>query len=184
MSLHLGLQKKERQTQTHVIRKFLQATQFTKLKMKFENFLRRTIGIKFELIIMKKTLFIYLILIFTIYSCDKGESMEAFVINSSSQKLKVNFVSSDISELNKSLEIESNQQGLYVEFQSGTSSVFLTFVDNDSIYIQNSSNKVLKVYKADTSGKNIYNVDKYWQKREPSKNFFEYTYEITDEDIK
>ena len=153
------------------------------MKLMFENFLKRIIGIKIKLIIMKKTLLIHLILTFTIYSCDKGESMEAFIINSSTKNLKVNFVSSEISESNESLEIASNQKKLYIEYLSPTSGVYLTFVDNDSIYITNTSNEVLKVYKADTPGKNIYNVDEYWKKREPSKNFFEYTYEITEEDI-
>ena len=132
---------------------------------------------------MKKIFFIYLLLTLLILSCDEGESMEVFIINSSSQKVKVNFVSSEINELNKSLVIDSNQQKLYVDFQSGTSGVFLTFVDNDSIYIQNTSNEILKVYKADTPGKNIYNVDEYWSVSEPSKNHFVYTYEITNEDI-
>ena len=132
---------------------------------------------------MKKIFFIYLLLTLLILSCDEGESMEVFIINSSSQKVKVNFVSSEINELNKSLVIDSNQQKLYVDFQSGTSGVFLTFVDNDSIYIQNTSNEILKVYKADTPGKNIYNVDEYWSVSEPSKNHFVYTYEITEEDF-
>lgn len=152
------------------------------MKLTLENYLKPITGIKFE-IIMKKLFFIYLLLAFMISSCDTGESMEAFIINSSSQKVKVNFVSSEISELNKSLEIDSNQQGLYVEFQSGTSGVFLTFVDNDSIYIQNSSNEILKVFKEDTAGKNIYNIDEYWSVSEPSKNHFVYNYTINDENI-
>ena len=117
-------------------------------------------------------------------SCHHGESMEVFIKNSTSEKIIVNFVSKEFRDLNKSLEIDSNEQSLYTSFQSANTGVYLTLVDNDSIYIQNSTNKMLKVYKTDTPGKNIYNVDKYWQKREPSKNFFEYTYEITDEDIK
>jgi len=55
--------------------------------------------------------------------------------------------------------------------------------DYDSIYIENSSNEILKVFKADTPGKNIYNVDEYWSVREPSKNHFVYTYEIMEEDL-
>ncbi|MGN7512825.1 MAG: hypothetical protein ACTHOM_00515 [Allomuricauda sp.] len=52
----------------------------------------------------------------------------------------------------------------------------------DSIYITNTSNEILKVYKEDTPGKNIYNVDRYWNARE-TKNHTEYTYIITQEDI-
>ena len=118
------------------------------------------------------------------FSCHHGESMEVFLKNLTSEKIIVNFVSKEFRDLNKSLEIDSNQHSLYTIFQSANTGVYLTFVDNDSIYITNTSNEVLKVYKADTPGKNIYNVDEYWQKREPSKNFFEYTYEITAEDIK
>ena len=118
------------------------------------------------------------------FSCHHGESMEVFIKNLTSEKIIVNFVSKDFRDLNKTLEIGSNEQSLYTSFQSANTGVYLTLVDNDSIYIQNSSNEVLKVYKANTPGKNIYNVDEYWQKREPSKNFFEYTYEITEEDLK
>lgn len=132
---------------------------------------------------MKKIFFGVIAVISVFYGCDSGESMEVFIINSSSEIVKVNFVSSGISELNKSLEIDSNQQELYIEYQSGTSGVFLTFVDNDSIYIQNASNDVLKVFKEDTTGKNIYNVDEYWNVEETSKNHFVYTYEITEEDL-
>ncbi|MEX0361177.1 MAG: hypothetical protein AB3N10_09340 [Allomuricauda sp.] len=132
---------------------------------------------------MKKLFFIYLTLVLIISGCDTGQSMEAVIINSSSQKVKVNFVSSEISELNKTLEIDPNQQGLYVAFQSGTSGVFLTFVDNDSIYIQDSSNEVLKIFKEGSQGKNIYNVDENWEVTEPSKNHFVYSFTITNEDL-
>lgn len=150
--------------------------------MTLENYLRPITGIKFKHI-MKKLFFTYSILILIISGCDTGQSMEAIVINSSSQKVKVNFVSSEISDLNKSMEIDSNQQELYVAFQSGTSGVFLTFVDNDSIYIQDASNEVLKIFKEGSQGKNIYNVDEDWEVTEPSKNHFVYSYTITDEDL-
>ena len=53
----------------------------------------------------------------------------------------------------------------------------------DSIYITNTSNEILKVYKEDTPGKNIYSIDEYWSVSETSKNHFVYTYEITEEDL-
>ena len=134
------------------------------------------------LILNRKSLSIYLLLTFIVSSCDPGESLEANIINNTSQDLKINFVSTEIPDLNESFEIKSNNKVLYDEF-GGIGDANLSFEFCDSIYIQNSSNEVLKVFKQDTPGKNIYNVDEYWTVREPSKNHFVYTYEITDGDI-
>ena len=131
---------------------------------------------------MRKILFIFLLL-FLMFSCDPVESLEANILNNTSQDLKAIFVLLEASNFNETFEIESNNVKIIFEF-GGVGDANLAFHDYDSIYITNTSNEVLKVYKADTPGKNIYNVDEYWQKREPSKNFFEYTYEITTEDIK
>lgn len=133
---------------------------------------------------MKKIIIVNLILVIAL-GCDPGDSLEANFLNSSEQDLSVVFSSSEYPHLNQNLFINKKQKKIYVQIdKKGTITNILTFMDFDSIYITNTSNEVLKVYKADTPGKNIYNVDEYWQKREPSKNFFEYTYEITAEDIK
>lgn len=119
---------------------------------------------------------------FCFISCDPAESLEAIIINNSSQDLKITFVSVEIPDFNETFEIESNSKILHSEIV-GIGDANLGFHNYDSIYIENYSNEILKVYKANTPGKNIYNVDEYWQKRKPSKNHFVYTYEITNEDI-
>ena len=132
-----------------------------------------------------KIILVNLLIILIALSCDPGNSLGASFLNSSEQDLSVVFSSSEYPHLNQSLLVYKKQKKTYAQVdKKGTITNILTFIDFDSIYITDTSNKVLKVYKEDTPGKNIYDVDKYWQKREPSKNFFEYTYEITDEDIK
>lgn len=117
------------------------------------------------------------------YGCDPPlESLEAIVKNTSDKKILILF-DSEVNDFDMRLNIESNATKELLSFSALDGGVILSFRDYDSIYITNTSNEVLKVYKTDTPGKNIYNIDKYWQKREPSKNFFKYTYEITEEDI-
>jgi hypothetical protein len=133
---------------------------------------------------MKKRLFIYLSILLVISSCDPGESLETNIINNTFENLSITFVSSQFPQLNESLSLGSNEKKMYSsnEFK-GTSTYLLTFMDFDSIYIKNSSNNILKVFKENSSGKNIYNVNEYWTVKETSKNHFEYTYEITEEDL-
>lgn len=116
--------------------------------------------------------------------CDPSDSLEANIVNKTSQDFSIEFVSSDFSEINSSLLVKGNETETYSYIDKvGTRTNLLYFNDFDSIYIQNSSNEILKLYKASTPGKNIYNVDEYWSVREPSKNHFVYTYEITEEDL-
>lgn len=130
---------------------------------------------------MKKLFFTCLLIGFTISSCDPRESMEAIINNSTDKNLSI-FFDSETNDFDMQLNIESNTTEELLNF-SAIGGVILSFRDYDSIYIQSASNEVLKVFKEDTAGKNIYNVDKYWTVREPSKNHFVYTYEITDGDI-
>ena len=125
----------------------------------------------------------------TFLSCDPSESLEYKIENNTDLDIKIYFVSKFIyPDLTGNAKVESILSMNSFIGNSGSTpalgQAILSFVEHDSIYITNSSEKILKVYKADTPGKNIYNVDEYWQKREPSKNFFEYTYEITEEDLK
>nr|WP_298995152.1 hypothetical protein [uncultured Allomuricauda sp.] len=137
----------------------------------------------------KKSILLAFGLLLSIWGCDPTESLEAYIMNSSNESLNMNFVSSELltefMENREILIIPSNERRSYQrigvdEFigQAGLSlSVF------DSIYISNNANEILKIYKPDSPGKNIYNIDQYWTVRETGKNHFEYTYTITDEDI-
>lgn len=115
-------------------------------------------------------------------SCDPELCTEEIISNRTNSDLFINFISLDVS-FNNQVYIEKQSKKTIGQIECALGGVIVNYSIYDSIYIKNTSNKVLKVYKADTPGKNIYNIDKYWQKREPSKNFFEYTYEITEEDI-
>lgn len=123
-----------------------------------------------------------LLISFCFISCDPVESLEANIVNNTPQSLKINFVSIEIPDINETFEIESNSKTLYTKF-GGIGGANLGFHDYDSIYIENSSNQILKVFKEDTTGKNIYNVDEYWSVKETSKTHFLYTYDIMEEDL-
>ena len=132
---------------------------------------------------MKKKVLLGIIALL-VYSCDPVSDMEADISNTTSQNLSIRFVSSTFTEDTKTLEIESGETIL---FQQATSTIgsFLepSLVQFDSIFIQNTSEEILKVFKPDTPGKNIYDIDAFWNAREPSKRQYFYEYQITDEDI-
>lgn len=130
---------------------------------------------------MKKIIYIFILILLS--SCDPSESLEANIINNSSINFEVIFSSSELPDFNQTLKIESQKKSLYTEINPGLGRVGLDFIDFDTIYIKDNLDNVLKVYKQDTTGKNIYNIDEYWSVSETSKNHFVYTYEITEEDL-
>lgn len=131
---------------------------------------------------MKKT-FLTLTAVTFLCSCDPGADLEANIENLTNQDLIIEFVRSE-QDLNKTLVIPTNETTLYEAF-SDTGSDFLepSIIQFDSIVVRNNSGQILKVYKPNDNGKNIYNIDEYWLLREPSERFFEYEYEINNEDL-
>ena len=116
-------------------------------------------------------------------SCDPTSIMEANIENLTSQSLKIEFVSFDANS-NKILEIDPNEIQLFQEgFDIGNDFLEPSLVEYDSVVIKNQANNILKVFKPNDTGKNIYNIDEYWIGSEPSKRFFKYKYELTDADI-
>jgi len=115
-------------------------------------------------------------------SCDKSSMMDANIKNNTSQNLSLTFFRT--SEPNDSLQLESNQTMLFQDDFSSTGG-FLTpnLIQFDSIYIQNQSDEILKVFKENTEGKNIYNVDEFWILNQPSEDIYNYEYTINNEDI-
>ena len=141
---------------------------------------------------MKKTILIPFMVVMSsliMIGCDPSEGLEYDIVNDTPIDLKVHFVSnliySEFPNNDKIVKILSND--VYNDETGnnnlGLGQAILSFTDFDSIYITNLSDKVLKVYKENIVGKNIYNIDKYWAISRPSKNFYKYTYNITDEDI-
>ncbi|WP_350289537.1 hypothetical protein [uncultured Croceitalea sp.] len=130
---------------------------------------------------MKKVIFIALALL-SMLSCDPVSDLEANIENLTSEALTIEFVSS-IEELRKTLEVAPNEIELFQEgFDIGSTFLEPSLVDYDSVVVKNQAEQILKVYKPNSSGKNIYNIAE-WNSSEPSKRFFKYEYEIRDEDL-
>jgi len=129
---------------------------------------------------MRKILF--LMPLYLILSCDPQICSEERIANNSKKDLKITFVSSD-TLFNNQIFIEKNSTITIGEIECALGGVVVNYSVYDSIYLRNSINEILKVYKKNTTGKNIYNIDDYWSVRKTSKNHFEYIYEITNEDI-
>ncbi len=130
-----------------------------------------------------KKLILFISMISILSSCDPTSSMDANIKNSTSQNLSIIFNSSDVS-LNETFQIDPNETILFQDgFSIGDSVLEPRLTAYDSIYIKNESNEIVKIYKQNTEGKNIYNVDDYWISSEPSKRYYKYNYEINNEDI-
>ncbi|MEM6892406.1 MAG: hypothetical protein AAF554_01870 [Bacteroidota bacterium] len=122
-------------------------------------------------------------LLFFLSSCDPVSDMEANIENLTTQTLTVEFVSS-IADLSKTLEIKPNEIELFQEgFDVGGTFLEPSLVEYDSVVVMDQQQQVLRVYKENDNGKNIYNVTEYWMGSEPSKRFFKYEYEINTQDI-
>ena len=115
--------------------------------------------------------------------CDPVSSMEANILNATSESLTLDFISSD-EDLRKTLEVLPDQSALFQEgFDIGGIFLEPSLVDYDSVVIKNQAEVILKIYKENDSGKNIYRIEEYWTATEPSKRVYIYEYEIVNEDI-
>ena len=132
---------------------------------------------------MKKSMLLG-VLIMLFCSCDPFSTMDADITNTTSQNIFIRFVSSEFTEENKTLEVAAGETVLFQQASSTTGS-FLepSLIQFDSIYIQNTSEEILKIFKPTTPGRNIYDINAFWNVREPSKRQYFYEYEITSEDI-
>ena len=118
-----------------------------------------------------------------IISCDPVADMEANIKNLTDTSLNIDFVSSDVN-LRKILTIAPNEVVLFQEgFDIGNTYLEPSLIDYDSVVIRDNNQSILKIYKPNESGKNIYNI-KNWIAKEPYKRFFVYDYEVTNNDIK
>ncbi|MFY0594384.1 hypothetical protein [Roseivirga sp.] len=125
--------------------------------------------------------FALLVLIFT--SCDPISDIEANIENLTSETLTIDFVSSDNSFLNKTLQLAPNEIKLFQEGSDIGSTYLEPSIDEyDSVVIKNQAEDILRVFKAEDAGKNFYKIDD-WISSEPRKRFFKYEYQIENEDI-
>jgi len=115
-------------------------------------------------------------------SCDPVADMEANIENLTDKTLSIEFISKNVN-LAKSLELAPNEIGLFQEgFDIGSTYLEPYFDEYDSIVIRNVGQQILKVYKPEITGRNIYDLSN-WIAREPSKRFFIYEFEIKNSDI-
>ena len=130
-----------------------------------------------------KKLILIILPVFALLSCDPVSDMEANIENLSSQTLIIEFISSDES-FNKTLQIAPEEIKLFQEgFDIGSTYLEPSLVEYDSVVVKNQAEDILKIYKPNDTGKNIYNINDYWQGTEPSKRFFKYEYEVESGDI-
>lgn len=117
----------------------------------------------------------------TLVSCDPASLMDANIENLTSQNLSIIFIERDNSD--KILQIEPNGSVLFQEGMSTTGS-FLepSLIGYDSIYIKNEVDEIIKIFKQNTEGKNIYEIDD-WLFSEPSKRVYIYDYQIKNQDL-
>ncbi len=125
---------------------------------------------------------VILLLIPLFLSCDPVSLMDANLENTTSQPLSITFVSPGLRE--ETLILDPDERVLFQESMSTTGSFLEPYLaDYDSVYIQSESQEILKVYKPDSQGKNIYNVEDYWIFDEPSKRVYKYDYLISTKDL-
>ncbi|PRX57427.1 hypothetical protein CLV81_1431 [Flagellimonas meridianipacifica] len=130
-----------------------------------------------------------LIFLMILSGCDPSESLDALLENATDSDLRIHFISaillSEFIDNAEIINVESMDSQDYprIGVAEGIGQAGLSLSVFDSIYISNNANEILKIYKPNSPGKNIYNIDQYWTVRETGKNHFEYTYMITDEDI-
>lgn len=129
-----------------------------------------------------KNLFTIALVIFFL-SCDPVSDMEANIENLTSQSLTIDFIS-QVEVDRKTLHIQPNEIALF-QAAGGIGSSYLepSLIEYDSVVIMNQAGNLLKVFKADDAGKNIYRIDD-WQVMELSGNVFLFEFEIENEDIK
>lgn len=131
-----------------------------------------------------KNLVVLTVVILLFSGCDPTATMEATIRNLTSQSLAVEFISSSDERINKTLQILPDERELFQDgFDVGSTYIEPSLREYDSIVVRNQAAQILKVYKPNDTGKNIYNIDEYWKSSEPSKRSFKYEYEIENKDI-
>lgn len=125
----------------------------------------------------------FILVVFFLLSCDPNICSEVNINNNLNLKLNLNFINKDKSFSDDVFHVYEKSD-VSIESVCSFGPLVLDYTVYDSIYISDASNNILKVYKEDTPGKNIYNIDEYWDINETSENYFVYEYTITEEDLK
>ncbi len=123
---------------------------------------------------MKRVFFLLIVLV--LYSCDPVGYIMKIIVNNTMHDINLIKVSS-----------ESEPDTLHIKSHSilnigETGGVNVDFSAYDSVIVK-SNNRILKVYKPDIPGKNIYNIDRDWEYKAIDKRRAEYLYIINPEDL-
>ena len=114
-------------------------------------------------------------------SCDPTACADFIISNKSVQDLKIEFHCTPLD----SLIVQSDEKVIY-SGDCALGGVGLSFEGCDSIRIvAKDGSEIYKVYYPNTTNKNIYDTDNngVWERQKQGKHNFDYTFEITNEDI-
>ncbi len=124
--------------------------------------------------------FIIITIITLMISCDPEVCTTYIIENNSSKNLEIIFSSS--SAYNDTVTISNGDYHLWFKECHLGGKTIVDFQIYDSICIKSGKENLLK-YVSEKEGKNIYNYE-YWDENKKKKRDYEYTFEITEEDIK
>ena len=127
---------------------------------------------------IKSPIFFFLLIIGCM-GCNKDFSSTYVLYNNTQDDLKIIFYSS---VKNDTVSLNPNEKKEYL-ILTDSEPIGLSFEDNDSIAIIKSD--MTYVYYKNSSGKNIYDTENndVWVEKKVGKKSYEYTFEITDEDL-
>jgi hypothetical protein len=128
-----------------------------------------------------KTLLIYLSFIFILSSCDPQECLTEKIQNKTELNLFLKRSSGD-SSFTDTTYLKSLTTQNIGKVMCSKGGVVLDYSIYDSVYIESENKKILKIFYPNSSGKNIYNIDD-WTVKKSGRRDYEYTFEITDDDI-
>ncbi len=121
--------------------------------------------------------------ILAITSCDPVTFVSYNISNSTSKDLEIYVFSNIVDENDTIILNKKTKEEWMVISVSGKSAKKIELEQYyDSILVMSGDENVLK-YIPEMDGKNIYNY-KYWDENKKKKRDYEYTFEITEEDIK
>jgi hypothetical protein len=128
-----------------------------------------------------KKIIVFILIVNAFASCDPTSTTTYKIKNNTKNNIEIIFLSSiDVSDTVTISHQEVQTWKVDTHYGSPSAKMDL-IVLYDSIMIK-TDDLVIKTYKTQTLGKNIYNYD-YWSEHKKKKRDYEYTFEITEDDI-
>ena len=131
-----------------------------------------------------KKLYLLILISFFLSSCDPTGCLDVEIMNNTNQDIVLNWYS-QIPELNISKEFKQKEKLTIEEYSfcnvGGTVSFSLSEID--SIEVKSLQNEVLKTWKPNSGGKNIFNLDTDWEIQVLGKWDENYLFVINESDL-